>query len=361
MNANSKIETFSKLLFGSLEERQALQRIKHQDKYVDVLDQILGIQPHKVGENYNLLTNNLIDVLRSIHNKQRVNSESIKHINTKITTSITESRDGVSMVRVEEKSYTTTIQDFLGEVETIISRIPVNHEDQRTNDFSSILLPKLQNLNKESFHQHQVAIHKSGITMEKHPRFKECLDSFVNSLPENSEHHINDIIVHSYMCEFVTSFVVDNRVAIAVGVSLFVEIYPLMKQTGGLKYFLYSARDQVYYSKPFLTNLQNFTYEHKYPLAISAGTAIGLIAFPELNVIPSLFYSIPPTALELHLPSNEFARNLYLNVATGIKDGVFLALDLYGDVRREIFYKLIGQNIEEIVVFTKNLFNGMIK
>jgi hypothetical protein len=71
--------------------------------------------------------------------------------------------------------------------------------------------------------------------MEKHSRFKECLDSFVNSLPSNSEHYINDIFVHSYMCEFVTLFAVDNRVAIEVGVSLFVEIYPLMKQTGGIK------------------------------------------------------------------------------------------------------------------------------
>ena len=356
-----KIQSFSKFLFGTSEERQALERVKHQNQYVDVLDQILGIQPHKVEDNYNLLTNNLITVLKSIHNRQRINSESINGIQTKVTTTITENRDGVSMIRLEETSYATTIQDFLREVETIVSRIPANHEDQRMNDFSAILLPKLQTLNREAFHDSQVAIHKSGITMEKHPRFKECLDSFVNSLPANSDHHINDIIVHSYMCEFVTSFVVDNRIAIAVGVSLFVEIYPLMKQTGGLKYFLYSARDQVYYSKPLLNNIQNFTYEHRYPLGISAGAAIGLIAFPELNVIPSLFYSIPPTALELHLPSNEFARNLYLNVAKGIKDRVFLGLDLYGEVRREIFYKLIGENIEAGVGFVKRLLSGIIK
>jgi hypothetical protein len=37
------------------------------------------------------------------------------------------------------------------------------------------------------------------MTMEKHPRFKKCLDSFVNRLPSNSEHHINDIIVRSYI------------------------------------------------------------------------------------------------------------------------------------------------------------------
>jgi hypothetical protein len=45
----------------------------------------------------------------------------------------------------------------------------------------------------------QTAIYDSGMTMEKHLRFKECLDSFVNSLPSNSEHHINDIIVRSYI------------------------------------------------------------------------------------------------------------------------------------------------------------------
>ena len=78
-----------------------------------------------------------------------------------------------------------------------------------------------------------------------------------------------------------------------------------------------------------------------------AGAVIDLIAFPELKtVVPSLFYSIPPSALELHLPSNEFARDLYLNVAKELKDAVFLALDLYGDLRREIMYKLVGENIK---------------
>jgi hypothetical protein len=79
-----------------------------------------------------------------------------------------------------------------------------------------------------------------------------------------------------------------------------------------------------------------------------AGAVIGLIAFPELKtVVLSIFYSIPPSALELHLPSNEFARDLYLNVAKGLKDAVFLALDLYGDLRREIIYKLVGEFLEE--------------
>ena len=111
-----------------------------------------------------------------------------------------------------------------------------------------------------------------------------------------------------------------------------------------------------------MNNLQNFTSEYKYPLAINTGAVIGLIAFLELTTdIPSLFYSIPSSALGLHLPSNEFARNLYLDVAKGIKDIVFLGLDLYGDVRREIYYTLIGENIEEIVVFTKKLLSSIIK
>ena len=117
-----------------------------------------------------------------------------------------------------------------------------------------------------------------------------------------------------------------------------------------------------YFSKPFLSHVQTFASDHKYPLAIGAGSVIGLIMFPELKtVVPSLFYSIPPSALELHLPSNEFARNLYLNVATGLKDAVFLALDLYGDLRREIMYKLVGENIEEGVAFIKRLVSGIIK
>ena len=86
-----------------------------------------------------------------------------------------------------------------------------------------------------------------------------------------------------------------------------------------------------------------------------AGAVIDLIAFPELKtVVPSLFYSIPPSALEVHLPSNEFARDLCLNVAKGLKDAVFLALDLYGDLRREIIYKLVGENIEEGVALFKD-------
>ena len=105
------------------------------------------------------------------------------------------------------------------------------------------------------------------------------------------------------MYEFLPSFAVDNRIAIAVGVSLFVTIHSLMKEKGGLKYFLYSAMDQVYFSKPFLNHVQSFTYNYKYPLAICVwGVVIGLIAFPELKtVVPSLLYSIPPSALEFHL------------------------------------------------------------
>ena len=156
----------------------------------------------------------------------------------KTKTSILENHDGLTMVRIEEKCYITTVEEFLTEVEGITR---TTFEEER-------------------------------VTTEKYPRFKEFLDSFVNSLPANSEHHINDIIVHSYMREFVTSFAVDNRIAITVEVSLFVEIYSLIKQTGGLKYFLYSARDEVYYSKPFFNNLQNFTSEYKYPLVLSGGS-----------------------------------------------------------------------------------------
>jgi hypothetical protein len=120
----------------------------------------------------------------------------------------------------EDKVYTATIQDFLKEVETIVSRIPVNYEDQRATEFTLVEKSQLTPETIGEFRDNQVVIHKSGMAMENHPRLKECLDSFINSLPPNSEHHLNEIIIHSHMCEFVTSFAVDNRVAIAVGFSL---------------------------------------------------------------------------------------------------------------------------------------------
>ena len=91
-------------------------------------------------------------------------------------------------------------------------------------DFQTILKLFLRGLNKEDFYNSQVAIHNFGTCMEKHPRFKGCLDSFVNSLPESFEYNINEIIVHSYMSAFGVSFTVDNPMAIVVGVLLFVEI-----------------------------------------------------------------------------------------------------------------------------------------
>jgi len=290
-----------------------------------------------------LLTNNLIEVLKSINTRKHSNPVSINHIKT----------------TTEDKVYTATIQDFLKEVETIVSRIPVNYEDQRATDFTLVENSQLTPETMGEFRDNQVVIHKSGMTMENHPRLKECLDSFINSLPPNSEHHLNEIIIHSHMCEFVTSFAVDNRVAIAVGFSLFVEIYPLMKQTGGLNYFFYSARDQIYYSKPFFNKLQILTCEYKYPLIIGTGAVISLIAFPELKtVIPNLLYSIPPSVLEVHLPSNEFAQDLYRN-----------AFDFYKDLKREMRYRilkryvysLIGENIGQGVAFFKELAKSITK
>ena len=160
----------------------------------------------------------------------------MERIRTK--TSILENHDGLTMVRIEEKCYTTTVKEFLTEVEGIISRIPANFEEGRVANSQAVLEPFLKGLNNEESHSNQAALYNFGIALEKHSRFKECLDSFVNSLPGNSEHHLNDIIVHSYMCEFVTSFAVDNQVAIAVEVLLFVEIYPFIKQTGGIKFII---------------------------------------------------------------------------------------------------------------------------
>ena len=91
------------------------------------------------------------------------------------------------MVRVEEKCYTIIVNEFLTEVEGIISRIPVNFEKEHVSDFQVMLDPFLQGLNKDEFHNSQIAVYNSDMTIEKHPRFKECLDSFVNSLPLNSE------------------------------------------------------------------------------------------------------------------------------------------------------------------------------
>lgn len=60
----TNLDNISKLLFGTTEERQAIQRINHERKYSEVLNQLVGIQPHIVENNFNCLTNNLLSVLR---------------------------------------------------------------------------------------------------------------------------------------------------------------------------------------------------------------------------------------------------------------------------------------------------------
>jgi hypothetical protein len=62
------------------------------------------------------------------------------------------------MVRVEEKCYTIIVNEFLTEVEGIISRIPVNFEKERVSDFQAMLDPFLRGFNKDEFHNSQTAI-----------------------------------------------------------------------------------------------------------------------------------------------------------------------------------------------------------
>ena len=77
-------------------------RINQERKYSEVLDQILGIQLHTFDNNFSYLTNNLLSMLKAIHDKQHINPRSIGRIKTKI--SIIENYYKVSMVRIEKSA-----------------------------------------------------------------------------------------------------------------------------------------------------------------------------------------------------------------------------------------------------------------
>ena len=114
-----------------------------------MLDQPLGIQPHIVDHDFKYLTNNLLSVLKAVRDRKHVNPNFMQRITTK--TSVTQHHDEVTMVRVEEKCYTTTVNEFLTEVEGIISRIPVNFEKEHVSDFQAMLDPLCEVLIKMNF------------------------------------------------------------------------------------------------------------------------------------------------------------------------------------------------------------------
>ncbi len=98
-------------------------------------------------------------------------------------------------------------------------------------------------------------------------------------------------------------------------------------------------------------------YKYKYPILITTGFTFCAIFLKPL--IKSYFSTstaisgleINPNFLSLHLPENEFLKNLYLSFLMSSKSTVVLGLTWYTEIRKIVMYKLFGETIEEGLIF----------
>ena len=89
-----------------------------------------------------------------------------------------------------------------------------------------------------------------------HPFHEEFLNRVVSELSRDDLPYIRDLVCYTETSEFFTGVCLDDKFALIVGAKAFIQIYGVLKTPGNFRYFLYEARDTLYWKTSILSTIR---------------------------------------------------------------------------------------------------------
>lgn len=310
--------------FGNRENSLDLQKISHYQKFSPVLQDIRRRQQPE--EVLDLMDRHLENVSFGILQREQKPS------------CITQ------MIHFNNQGEKALVTSFVDDATVCASRIavkdPVNKWVTFKQEFIAIGPNRWKGLKAEGF--------EFPRPLEQHPFFQQSVCKFLTAITPDSYEVLGYLISYSNCSEFLTSFCVDERIALTLGAKMFVSLYGVLKQPGNLTYFLCSVKRVLWWNQHLVfSKCVTFLIKYKYTIVttttVFTGWAVwwwglkgGKVA-ATVAVVP-----VPPMTLEEALPSSKSRRDGFLLLYKESKKFTFLFTDFI--MRHlEVFYDRVFQ------------------
>jgi len=170
-----------------------------------------------------------------------------------------------------------------------------------------------------------------------HPHFQNAVYDFRSSLDSSSLPYLDFLIEYSKICEVLTSVALDEKIALGVGVKVFILTYYSLKNPDSLQLFLTAVKKGFQDPNSInLNNLHTALYQKRYYFAISI-SAIFLT-----SIFNSYGSQLTSAVVETgkYLPKNELVKSVFFSTRENVQSLLYMAGSIIGGARRSLVYGL---------------------
>jgi len=288
--------------------------LNHYEKFKPVLAQIKQTESQK--------SDGLRLTVKNIFEKKTTNSEDLVGL---VTT-------------LPDDSMTTRAHavSFLDNMLSVSSKLRFKNSENQES-FFRLGLDQFQSSPEELSTIKKMSLGFKNTAIVNHPHFQNAVYDFHSSLDSSSLPYLDFLIEYSKISEVLTSVALDEKIALGVGVKVFILTYYSLKNPDSLQLFLTAVKKGFQDPNSInLNNLHTVLYQKRYYFATSI-SAIFLT-----SIFRSYGTELTSAVVETgkYLPKNELVKSVFFSTRENVQSLLYMAGSIIGSARRSLVYGL---------------------
>jgi len=282
--------------------------LEHYKKFQPVLEQIKQNDEQK-SATLRLTINNVCE-------KKTANSQELIHL-----------------VTLPDESINTRAQaiSFLDRTLDVSSQLKFKDPERLQSCFKSGLAQYHSNPDDLLAIKHASLAFKNT-AISNHPDFQQAVYNCNSSLDSSSLPYVEFLVEYSKVSEVLTGVAVNDKIALAVGIKVFILTYYSLQDPNSLQFFL-TAVKKSFQSPSFLPNIYSTVYEKRYYFVSTIGGALLTSVFlPYGRELTSVVVETGK-----YLPKSELVQTIFFSTREHVQSALYMVGSIIGGARRSLF------------------------